>query len=117
VVKVDMLAGRLQPVQLADSTQVKVGQLAVAIGNPFGLQGTMTVGFVSALGRLLPAGGETSSGTTYSISDVIQTDAAINPGNSGGVLVDRNGRVIGVTSAIVSRRELMPALALPYHQP
>jgi serine protease Do len=102
VVKVDMPADRLQPVQLADSTQVQVGQLAVAIGNPFGLQGTMTVGFVSALGRLLAANSQTASGLTYSIPDVIQTDAAINPGNSGGVLVDRDGRVIGVTAAIES---------------
>jgi serine protease Do len=102
VVKVEMPAGQLQPVQLADSTKVKVGQLAVAIGNPFGLQGTMTVGFISALGRLLPADSQTSGGSTYSIPDVIQTDAVINPGNSGGVLVDRDGNFIGVTSAIVS---------------
>ena len=102
VVKVEISADNLQPVQVADSTQVKVGQLAVAIGNPFGLQGTMTVGFVSALGRLLPTDSESSGGSTYSIPDVIQTDAPINPGNSGGVLVDRDGRVIGVTSAIIS---------------
>jgi len=102
VVEVDMPANQLQPVQIADSTQVKVGQLAVAIGNPFGLQGTMTVGFVSALGRLLPADTQAVAGTSYSIPDIIQTDASINPGNSGGVLVDRDGNVIGVTSAIVS---------------
>jgi len=102
VVKVEVTADNLQPVQVADSTQVKVGQLAVAIGNPFGLQGTMTVGFVSALGRLLPVDTESSAGSTYSIPDVIQTDAPINPGNSGGVLIDRDGKVIGVTSAIVS---------------
>lgn len=102
VVQVEVSADRLQPVQLADSTQVKVGQLAVAIGNPFGLQGTMTVGFVSALGRLLPAGSDTAGSSTYSIPDVIQTDAAINPGNSGGVLVNDDGSVIGVTAAIVS---------------
>jgi S1-C subfamily serine protease len=102
VVKVEISVDALQPVAVADSTQVKVGQLAVAIGNPFGLQGTMTVGFVSALGRLLPTDSESSIGSTYSIPDVIQTDAPINPGNSGGVLVDRDGRVIGVTSAIIS---------------
>jgi S1-C subfamily serine protease len=102
VVKVKIPAEQLQPVQVADSTQVKVGQLAVAIGNPFGLQGTMTVGFVSALGRLLPIDSESAGGSTYSIPDVIQTDAPINPGNSGGVLVDRSGKVIGVTSAIIS---------------
>jgi S1-C subfamily serine protease len=102
VVKVEMPVAQLQPVQVADSTQVKVGQLAVAIGNPFGLQGTMTVGFVSALGRLLPTDSGSTGESTYSIPDVIQTDAPINPGNSGGVLVDRDGRVIGVTSAIIS---------------
>jgi serine protease Do len=102
VVKVDMPAEQLRPVEIADSSQVKVGQLAVAIGNPFGLKGTMTVGFVSALGRLLPASGEDSGESTYSIPDIIQTDAAINPGNSGGVLLDREGKVIGVTTAIIS---------------
>lgn len=102
VVKVDVPADRLQPVQVADSTQAKVGQLAVAIGNPFGLQGTMTVGIVSALGRLLPVESGGTQGPSYTIPDVIQTDAPINPGNSGGVLVDDQGRVIGVTSAIIS---------------
>jgi serine protease Do len=103
VVKVDVPAERLQPVQVADSTQVKVGQLAVAIGNPFALEGTMTVGFVSALGRLLPVeSSQDNQGPGYSIPDVIQTDAPINPGNSGGVLVNDQGQVIGVTSAIIS---------------
>jgi serine protease Do len=102
VVKVDLPADRLQPVQVADSTQVKVGQMAVAIGNPFALEGTMTVGFVSALGRLLPVESSDAQTPGYSIPDVIQTDAPINPGNSGGVLVDDQGRVIGVTSAIIS---------------
>lgn len=102
VIKVDMPAEQLQPVEVTDSTQVEVGQLAVAIGNPFGLKGTMTVGFVSALGRLLPTETEDSGGSTYSVPDIIQTDAAINPGSSGGVLVDREGKVIGVTTAIIS---------------
>lgn len=104
VVQVDVPTSQLQPVQLADSTAVKVGQLAVAIGNPFGQENTMTVGFVSALGRLLPVESSqgSQSGATYSIPDVIQTDAPINPGNSGGVLVDDQGQVIGVTSAIIS---------------
>jgi len=101
VIRVDMPQDELQPVELADSTRLRVGQLAVAIGNPYGLEGTMTVGFVSALGRLLPTDSESGS-SNYSIPDVIQTDAPINPGNSGGVLVDRNGRLIGVTSAIIS---------------
>ena len=101
VIKVNTNAIQLQPVTMADSTQLKVGQLAIAIGNPFGLQGTMTVGFVSALGRLLPTN-ENVAGPTYSISDIIQTDAAINPGNSGGVLLDDTGKVIGVTSSIAT---------------
>ncbi|MFQ5341134.1 MAG: trypsin-like peptidase domain-containing protein [Anaerolineae bacterium] len=102
VVKVDVPVEQLHPVTLADSTQVKVGQLAIAIGNPFGLEGTMTQGIVSAVGRLLPAGSGNSQGPRYSIPDIIQTDAPINPGNSGGVLVDDQGRVIGVTAAIES---------------
>lgn len=103
VIKVDVPADMLQPVQIADSDQVKVGQLAIAIGNPYGLEGTMTAGIVSALGRTLPVGeGMTMSGPAYSIPDIIQTDAPINPGNSGGVLVDANGQVIGVTAAIES---------------
>ncbi len=102
VLKVDVAADKLQPVTLANSDEVKVGQIAVAIGNPFGLENSMTIGFVSALGRLLDAGSETAATSHYSIPDIIQTDAAINPGNSGGVLVDSQARVIGVTSAIES---------------
>jgi S1-C subfamily serine protease len=102
VINVDVPADQLQPVQIADSTQVKVGELVIAIGNPFGLEGTMTMGIVSALGRTLPAQSGTVQGQYYSIPDIIQTDAPINPGNSGGVLVDDTGRVIGVTAAIES---------------
>jgi len=106
VLSVDVPADKLQPVQLADSNQVKVGQLAVAIGNPFGLEGTMTVGIISALGRSLPTTNPTEQalmqGPTYTIPEIIQTDAPINPGNSGGVLVNDQGQVIGVTSAIES---------------
>jgi S1-C subfamily serine protease len=101
VIKVNETSLPLQPVALADSTQLKVGQLAVAIGNPFGLQGTMTVGFVSGLGRVLPAN-ENALGPTYSIPDIVQTDASINPGNSGGVLLDDAGKVIGVTQSIAT---------------
>lgn len=99
VLKVDLPAG-INSLKLADSSALKVGQLAIAIGNPFGLEGTMTVGIVSALGRSLP----TSQGleASYTIPDIIQTDAPINPGNSGGVLVNDQGQVIGVTSAIES---------------
>jgi serine protease Do len=103
VIKVDVPADQLVPVKVADSNQVKVGQLAIAIGNPFGLEGTMTAGIVSALDRSLPANSEgLSAGPTYTIPEIIQTDAAINPGNSGGVLLNSNGEVIGVTAAIES---------------
>ncbi len=102
VIKVDVPVDELHPVQMADSTQVKVGELVVAIGNPFALEGTMTMGIISALGRTLPAQSSTSAGQYYSIPDIIQTDAPINPGNSGGVLVDDTGRVVGVTAAIES---------------
>ena len=101
VIRVDMNTEQYNPVVLADSTQLKVGQLVIAIGNPFGFQGTMTVGFISGLGRLLPVDDNTTR-PNYSIPDVIQTDAAINPGNSGGVLLDTSGEVVGVTSSIVS---------------
>lgn len=106
VIKVDMSdvnanGIQLQPVEIADSTQLKVGQIAVAIGNPFGLQGTMTVGFISGLGRLISANDNTI-GPTYRIPDIIQTDAAVNPGNSGGVLLDRTGKLIGVTNSIAT---------------
>ena len=102
VIKVDVPADELKPVQMADSTQVKVGELAIAIGNPFALQNTMTMGIVSALGRTLPTEADATGGLSYSIPDIIQTDAPINPGNSGGVLVDDTGKVIGVTAAIES---------------
>jgi 2-alkenal reductase len=103
VLQVNVSADKLFPVQMADSTQVKVGQLGIAIGNPFGLEGTMTVGIISAVGRTLPSNlSQTGSAPSYSIPDMIQTDAPINPGNSGGVLVDNLGQVIGVTSAIES---------------
>ncbi len=103
VIKVDVEPDRLHPVSLADSDQVKVGQLAIAIGSPYGLEQTMTLGIISALGRSLPVEKTlTASGLTYSIPDVIQTDAPINPGNSGGVLLNDQGQVVGVTAAIES---------------
>jgi 2-alkenal reductase len=102
VVKIEAPAAELLPIEVADSREVNVGQLAVAIGNPFGLDGTMTVGFVSALGRSLPVASEGLLAPSYNIPDIIQTDAPINPGNSGGVLVNSAGRLIGVPSAIES---------------
>ena len=103
VVKVDADVTKLKPVKLADSTQADVGQIVIAIGNPFGLEGTMTFGIISGLGRSLPvSSNESTQGPSFTIPDIIQTDAPINPGNSGGVLVDIEGHVLGVTTAIES---------------
>ncbi|MGE5641663.1 MAG: trypsin-like peptidase domain-containing protein, partial [Byssovorax cruenta] len=100
VIKVDVPASQLHPVQIGDSNAVKVGEMAIAIGNPFGLEGSMTTGIISAVGRSLPA--DETALQSYTIPDIIQTDAPINPGNSGGVLIDTQGQVLGVTSAIES---------------
>lgn len=101
VIKVEAAPGELTAVSLADSETLQVGQIVIAIGNPFGLEGSMTTGIISGLGRLLPSA-VGPNGAAYNIPDVIQTDAAINPGNSGGPLLDLNGNVIGVNSAIES---------------
>lgn len=90
----------LTPITMGSSKDVKVGQRVVAIGSPLGLQGTVTTGIVSALNRPVAAGD--GSGGNVSVLDAIQTDAAINPGNSGGALVNMNGELIGVNSAIAS---------------
>ncbi|MCB0103137.1 MAG: trypsin-like peptidase domain-containing protein [Anaerolineales bacterium] len=101
VVKVEAPAEELKPLPLGDSSQLKVGQTVVAIGNPFGLENTMTVGIISALGRTLDSQhAATSSGVFFSAGDIIQTDAAINPGNSGGPLFNILGDVIGINRAI-----------------
>lgn len=100
VIKVDVPDGQLIPLELGDSSTLQVGQRVVAIGNPFGLRGTMTLGIVSAVGRTLPS--ETQGGGSFANPEIIQTDAAINPGNSGGPLLDLHGRVVGVNTAIDS---------------
>jgi 2-alkenal reductase len=101
VIKVDVPAGELFPLTVGDSEQLKVGQFVVAIGNPFGLDSTMTYGIVSALGRTLDSMRETQDGlNNFSAGALIQTDAAINPGNSGGPLFNLDGEVIGINRAI-----------------
>ncbi len=106
----------LKPLALSNSTGVKIGEHVIAIGNPFGLSGSMTEGIVSGLGRVIPSQNPGSPegpdlppdqvtqnpSASYSIPEIIQTDAAINPGNSGGPLLNLNGQVIGINSAIFS---------------
>jgi len=94
VIRINVPREKLTPLRLGDSTQLQVGQMAIAIGNPFGLDRTVTRGVVSALGRSL------KSDTGRQIRNVIQTDAAINPGNSGGPLLNSLGEVIGINTAI-----------------
>jgi len=96
VIKVNADLKLLRPLSLGDSANLNVGEPIAAIGNPFGLSGSMSSGIVSQIGRLLPS----SSG--YSIPDVIQTDAAINPGNSGGPLLNMRGNIVGINTAIQS---------------
>jgi len=96
VLRIDAPANRLQPIPIGTSKDLQVGQSVFAIGNPFGLDQSLTTGVISALGR------EIESVTRRPIQGVIQTDAAINPGNSGGPLLDSAGRLIGVNTAIYS---------------
>ncbi len=98
VIKVDVPADTLQPVEFGDSDTLQVGQLAIAIGNPFGQEFTMTSGIISAVGRTIRSGN-----SPFSIPEVIQTDAPINPGNSGGPLLNRQGEVVGINTQIISR--------------
>lgn len=100
VVKVDAPPDQLFPLPMGDSDQVKIGQTVVAIGNPFGFNGTMTIGIVSGKGRTLTSLRSAPSGDFFTTSDLLQTDAAINPGNSGGPLLNLQGEVVGINRAI-----------------
>ena len=102
VLKVDVPAEELAPISLGDSDQLMVGQTVVAIGNPHGLYGTMTVGIISSLGRTMQSLHEAPGGAYFTAGGIIQTDAAINPGNSGGPLLNLDGEIIGVNVAIQS---------------
>jgi S1-C subfamily serine protease len=107
VIKVKNISSdKLAPLPLANSSTLRIGDSVVAIGNPFGLSGSMTQGIVSGLGRLLPSNENqdnlAGAGSSFSIPNIIQTDAAINPGNSGGPLIDTQGRVVGINTAIFS---------------
>jgi S1-C subfamily serine protease len=108
LLKVEAPSERLRPVLLGDSTALRVGQMAVAIGNPFGYTRTLTVGVVSGLGRPIEDAGRRP------LLDMIQTDAAINPGNSGGPLLNSRGEVIGITT-LIDRSQLSVGFAVPIH--
>src|SRR3990172_6369340 len=96
IVKIEIPSSELNPLQLGDSDDLQVGQKVLAIGNPFGLNETLTTGIISSIGRSI------RSEEGMMMEDLIQTDAAINPGNSGGPLLDSTGRVIGINTAIFS---------------
>ena len=102
VLRVEELPDNITPLAFGNSDAVQPGQVVVAIGNPFGLTGTMTLGIVSAKGRTLDSLRESDGGSYFTAGDIIQTDAAINPGNSGGPLLNLQGEVIGINRAIRS---------------
>ncbi|MBN2305812.1 MAG: trypsin-like peptidase domain-containing protein [Anaerolineae bacterium] len=113
VIRVDPARSPLVPVMLGDSNTLQVGQRVIAIGNPFGLDGSMTVGIVSALGRSLPSAQllDPNSYAGYSNPSIIQLDAAVNPGNSGGPLLDSYGQVIGINTAIRTENGVFQGIA------
>ncbi len=113
VIRIDAPKSRLHPIALGDSSIMKVGQKVLAIGNPLGLQNTLTVGIVSSTGRRI----QTESGDeTYLVDNVIQTDAAINPGNSGGPLLNTAGEMIGINSSIFTIGGAISGSALRFPQ-
>jgi S1-C subfamily serine protease len=111
LLRIEAPAAALRPLPIGESHDLRVGQKVLAIGNPFGLDHTLTAGIVSALGR------EIASPIGIPIRDVVQTDAAINPGNSGGPLLDRHGRLVGVNAAVVSPSGAFAGIgfAIPAH--
>jgi 2-alkenal reductase len=102
VIKVDNLPESVNPLPIHSSDDLQVGQFVAAIGNPFGEQGSMSMGIISGLDRSLSSARESAGGSSYSLPEVIQTDAPINPGNSGGPLLNLDGEVVGVNSAIAT---------------
>ena len=102
VLQVQDVPAGIEPLPLAANGSAQVGEFVVAIGSPFGEQGSMTLGIISGLGRSLRSQRSTTGGSSYSLPQVIQTDAPINPGNSGGPLLNLNGEVVGVNAAIAS---------------
>ncbi len=100
VLELDQLPPELVVLSLGNNQDLAVGQTVIAIGNPQGLNGTMTKGIISALGRTLQSMHSAPGGGSFSTGNIIQTDAAINPGNSGGPLINLNGEVVGINSAI-----------------
>jgi 2-alkenal reductase len=102
VIQVDQLPVSVKPLPIRTSAELRVGQFVAAIGNPFGEQGSMSLGIISGLDRSLSSKRDTEDGRSYSLPEVIQTDAPINPGNSGGPLLNLDGEVVGVNSAIAT---------------
>ncbi len=102
VIKVEQLPDGVAGLPLAEADSLQVGQFVAAIGNPFGEQGSMSLGIISGLGRSLPSQRQLTSGSSYTLPEVIQTDAPINPGNSGGPLLNLAGEVVGINSAIAT---------------
>src|SRR4030066_1370158 len=97
VIKIDAPKEKLKVISMGDSKSLRIGQKVLAIGNPFGLERTLTTGVISSLGRTI------RSAVGFMIEDIIQTDAAINPGNSGGPLLNSDGEIIGIKTAIISQ--------------
>lgn len=119
VLKVNSLPEKVSPLIVGNSTMLMVGEPVYAIGNPFGLEGSMTAGIVSQVGRVLRLGdlGVPEPWGSYAIADVIQFDAAVNPGNSGGPLLNSFGEVVGVTFAIETTEEIRAFIGIGYAIP